>query len=103
MIIDSYLPCDCGYGDGFYHKANSSMHEYNPNVSEEIACSELYNDRLPIAGFYGHINGHSIEVFIKDPSREEKIEYTTQKDKKNSMLLASQLILSLCNQKDLFK
>ena len=48
----NFTLCDCSFGAGFYHTSRDGSHEYNPFVSEEVACA----DCQLIGIFYGHIN-----------------------------------------------
>jgi hypothetical protein len=63
------VPCNCGYGPGFYHTSKTGSHEYNPSVPAAKACARLEADRAPRAKFFGHIDGHYALAIVKGSSR----------------------------------
>lgn len=51
--MSGLTPCDCGYGENWYHTSNNSRHEYNEG---NTPTAEFHKDRDPLACFYGHID-----------------------------------------------
>lgn len=66
VFDDNIVVCNCGFGDGFYHRASDSIHEYNPFVSVEQGCASQEADRKPLATFFGHIDGRRVVLCVND-------------------------------------
>lgn len=58
--------CNCGYGEGFYHREANSVHEYNPYAPDELAVATLECERNPLAKFFGHIDGQRVVIWFYD-------------------------------------
>lgn len=68
--------CNCGFGDGFYHFGHDSAHEFNPNVSEEIATAEYHRERNAVAIFYGHKDGRCAVLDYNNGEKQEVFNYS---------------------------
>ena len=94
--------CDCGFGDGFYHFGPDSTHEFNPGVSEEAATEDYYDDRKPVAVFYGYKDGRSAVLQYNEGEKKESFNYSEYGNKPASFVAIVNRIKELWQQPSLF-
>lgn len=51
--MSGLTPCDCGYGENWYHTSKDHLHEYNEG---NTPTAEFHKDRDPLACFFGCID-----------------------------------------------
>lgn len=102
MLSDRKLvPCDCGFGEGFYHYEKDGTHEFNPAADASQAVAN-YQDIEPVAIFFGHIDERRAVLHMECKGIYESFRYSLYGNKSNAFRAIVERIREEWSQPELF-